>query len=575
MSDNVQLSVRSELAKVISELEKIKEKASEVGDSLAAEGRVIGDSLNTQTKRTETFLGKLRSLSGRVADQMRGDFRSLLSINALGDSLKLSNQFRGAVSESITLGDTIRKLGTSFGIAKGNFAAFQTSLTKGLGEIGLSSETAAKTLEGLVGTNVRGEANVLGYAKTAGQLASISGQKGQEGDIASGMARTIRARGGDANDLGQMKAVAEDLRKIFNSTGKGPTETLRVMEDLFSKMPQDIRKSFGSKGVASLAAAANVAGPNATKFLEDYLQSSPIMRKAFEAQGGKGIIGKEGIDIEKFRSFSKGIMGRVGGDPRLAAQTLGLSEEAAEGFIRLSESLDRVKEAQERLKTSTGNIDDQYQESMGLGESFRANINRVKKVIAEPFSKGQQGLTDLLSKASKSDIGSAAVVGGGGLLAALLAGGALRGIGKGMGGGLGGILGGAAGGALAKQAGATPVWVVNASEMGGAGGAMGALGGMLPKGMGGMLGKAGMFGAAAIATGLATDVVVNKLIPQYTQGTTKEGFEGDAIERLVFGIQRLFNTKDYQYMAEAQKVKIELNERQLKASKQPTRGASF
>lgn len=573
MSNDVQLSVRSGLGKIIKELETLKATAEEVQESMKTSGQEVGESFNKNVKKSENFLGNLRSLSRRIADQMRGDFKSLFAINAIQDSLKLSNQFKGSIAETVNLSDTIRKLSTTFGIASKDFVSFQSKMVKGLGEIGMSSDVASRSLQGLSDTPVRGEDQLLGYSQQAGMLASVSKEQGKEGDIARGIARVIQARGGDVNDLSQVKALAEDLRRVFNQTGKGPTETIRAMENLFTNMPKDLRKSISSQGLTNLAAASAVGGPNATKFLEEYLGKSPIARMAFEAQGGAGVFSEKGIDTQKFAEFAKGIMGRVGGDPRLAAQTLGLSEDAAEGFVRLAENLDKVTEAQNRIAASTGNLNEQYKNSMGLSESFQANINRVKGMFSGGLSWLTQKTTDVMSGASGSDLGSAGVVAGGGLLAALLAGIGTRGL------GLGGIGRAAAAETISGRE-VQPVYVTNAAEIGG--GVAGAVGGA-GKGVLGMLGKAGLVGVAG-AAGVGLGMGANKLLDAKTQGTTLEGFQGNVVERLFFKLDQLVGGKlsgvdpsmhSLSNLPTQQKVIVELNKRDLKESKQPTRGSSF
>lgn len=549
MADPVELSVRSSLSKVIDELGAIRDRARETGDALKSAGASVGESmklsqrqvhetyeefakggayveegLKTNLKNTERFFSGLRSLSRRVADQLRGDFKSLLAVNALTDSMKISNAFRQNVSETVLLSDTIRKLGATFGIAHDRFADFQTKITEGLGEIGLSSDVAARALDGLSKTRVRGEDQIIGYSQQAGMLASVGREKGREGDIAEEMATVIQARGGDVNDMGQVQQLAESLRRVLVETGAGPLATLRSMEQIFKNMPKDFREKITPAGLTNLAAASAVGGPNATKFLEEYLGKSPIARMAFDAQGGKGIFTEKGLDVEKFAKFSKGIMGRVGGDPRLAAQTLGLSEEAAEGFVRLSENLDKVKDAQERVEQSTGSLAEQYRSSMGLGEAFRANINRVKKALAEPLSAVTQKATDVLSSASESNVGAGVVAGGAALAAMALAGFGARGIGAGLAKGVAGMGGTVARKEAAEQflgAKTIPVYVVNVDEfsLGGLGSTAGAAGAAV-EGIGaagaagatglGVLGGVGIIAGAGVAGGALGYYMGNK-----------------------------------------------------------------
>lgn len=476
MSDPVEISVRSALLKVIAELQAIHDKADDTAAAFKRVGNEVAEATQKQTKQTELFISNVRDFARRMADQIKGDFKSLVSLNALAESLRFSNMMRGSIEQTVELSNAIRKLGPVFGITADKFRGFQNTITKGLGDIGLSSDVAARSLEGLSKTQVRGESNLVGYSKTSGMLASVTRQVGSEGEIAKFIADTIQARGGNQNDMGAVNQLAESLRKIFLSTGAVPTESLQAMRDVFLSMPKDLRKKITDEGLVNLAAASAVVGPSATKFIEDYLSQSPIERMAFEAQGGRGIFTNKGIDIEKFAKFAKDITSRIGGDPRMAAKTLGLTDEAAEGFIRLAENLDKVSEAQQKINKTTGDLNKSYRESMGLGESFKANINKVKSTLAKPLSWITQKTTDALSGAAETTAGSAGVVATSAIGAALLAGGGLRGIGKGLGRFAKGSAEEQVREAITGEK-AIPVKVVNFSEMplSGAAGQVGAL----------------------------------------------------------------------------------------------------
>lgn len=571
MPGEVKLSVRSELQKIIDDLTKLTKRGQDVGDTFKEIAKETGDAITDQTNRTNTFFSQMQNFGRRVAGQLKSDFQSLLSINALGGALKLSEQFRGSIKETVNLSDTIRKLGATFGMAQKDFAGFQTAITKGLGDIGLSSEQAANALQGLAETPVKGQKNLIEYSKVAGQLASISGEKGREGDIAKGLSGVVRAQGGNVNDLAQMKAVAAEVQKIREATGKSSTETVKALEDLLRSMPQDLRKAIGVQGLSKLAAAGTAAGGGSTKFLEELLSKSPIARKALEAQGFGNVFGKEGLNIESFRKAAGSVLKRVGMDPRMAAQTLGLTEEAAEGFVRLYESLDQVKAAQDRVVKSNGDVDKAYRETMSLGDSFRASINKVKSIFAAPLSKATQGITGMLGKASESNLGAAGVVAGGGVLAALLAGVGLKGIGKGL--GIGGL---AKGGAIEAMTGrqVQPVYVVNASEIGGG------VGDMLSAG-GGLISKlktTGLYGAAAgvgVGGGALLSEGLNKLVETSAPNsllrkgdTAVTDLLGDIATKLGLLPEIVKSTRE-------QRVKVDLNKKDLKESRPHSRGASY
>lgn len=464
-NSNVVVKVKSSLQQLIDELDKIKGKANEVQEEFKNTGNGVTDNLGKNTKETEKFFSNLRGLSRRVGDQLRRDFKSLVSVNALADGIKLSNQFRGTIAETVQLSDKIRKLGTTFGIARQQFASFQSFLTKGLGEIGMSSDVAARALEGLSTTSVRGQGNLLAYSTTSGMLGSLAGEQGSEGQIARGLSDVILARGGNVNDQGQLNQVAEAVRRAYVTSGSKPTETLANMKALFAAMPQDMRKNLTSEGMANVATLSGVAGPGAIRFFEEYLSKSSIERMPIDMQGGAGIIGSGGINLQKLESFLDNIGGRIGQDPRMAMKTLGISEEAAEGLVRMKEQLGQMRAAAAAAAATTGDLANQYKNSRSMGEAFKANLSKVKALIADPLSSATDTVTGGLNSASESGAGAAAVVAGGGLLASILTGKALKGLG-------GGLLGSVAKGAAAEQflgEKTVPVYVVNAAEIGGFG----------------------------------------------------------------------------------------------------------
>lgn len=553
MADNdIELSVKAQLDDILADLNKMKDRAKEVQDELAKNGKGLQEGLNTQSKKTENFLTKLRSVSGRVATQIIGDFKSLAAIEMGRQALSLSDQFRGAIKESVTLHDTVRKLGGIFGIASKDFSSFQSKMTKGLGKIGLDSTVAANAMQGLVDTPVRGQESLLEYARLSGQLASISGEKGAEGVIAKGISDVIIARGGDPNNMKEVGRVAEDLRKLRATTGKSPTESLKSMQGMFTGMAQDMRSMITTSGLSNIAAISQTAGPASEAFFKDIMGRSKIERQAFEQQGFKDVFSEKGFDLDKFEKASKNILSRVGGDPRLAAKTLGLSDSAAEGFVRLTEKIDASREAVSKLSTITGSINQTYKESRTLGEAFKANINNVKSSLSDFMAPVLGGATDLFNKTSETQGGSAAIVAGGGILASILAGGALRGVGKGL--GLGGFAKAAAVEAATGEK-VQKVHVINASEIGSSF-PVGGISTGISKGMGkmmlGMLGKAGLVGAAG-AIGYGAGTLINEYGPTI-KGKTSEGFEGGLVERLFFKLDKLIGGESAQNIIKSEEI---------------------
>lgn len=530
MSNGVKLSVKADMNELIRAISDVQSKMRDMAQTFDETATASDKAFNESTKKVTTYFQKTRSIGRQVLDQLKSDFKSLMSINALQESLKLSNQFRGSIQQTIELSDSIRKLGGVFGITSKQFVDFQKQITRGLGDLGLGSEVGSSVMEGLArsGTNVRGGASVTAYAQQAGALGQITGQRGEEGEIAKLLAQTMQARGMDPNDLKAMEQVSEAVRKSFNSTGATATQSLQKMTQIFTRMPQDLRKTLSPKALGQLMTISGVAGPNATKFLEEFMGASKIQRASFEAQGFKGVAGKEGINLDKLEEAIGGVLGRIGNDPRMAAQTLGISEEAAEGLVRLSESMGQVRDATKRFNSDVTDMKTQISETRGLGESFSAAINKTKATITSMTAPLTQGVTKMMSKMADTTGGSAALVAGGATIAALLSGIGLRGIGKALGGGMGGTLarGAAAQAITGKEV--QPVYVVNAGEIG-AGGALGALGGM---GRFAGLARFGVAGAG-LGLGVAGGMAVNEL------PGVKENAQGAAGKLLdLFGLDK-------------------------------------
>lgn len=577
---NVQLNVKSELEKVVAQLERIKEAANEVSDTMGGVGKSTGKRVGDESKKVETMFSRIASSGRRLADQLRSDFKTLLSLQSLQAGLSLSNQFGDSLKQTVSLSDSIKKFGTSLGIARQDFAKFQSQLTKGMGEIGMSSEEAADTIRGLAGTGVEGAEAVTSYSKSAAQLASLGGERGRAGDIAGMIASVVRAQGKNVNDPVAMQAVARSVSKAMEGTGKSASEVLTSMKDVFEAMPSEMRKAVTPEALASYAAAETVGGPGATSALKSFLTAGQFdpKRLALEAQGFGKVFTKEGgLDVGELKKFSESIKQR-GLDFRSSLKTAGFSEQEAEGLVRLTESADRVAQSMEKVRKASDDYEKKARQNMTLQEAFQSNVNKVKAMIAEPLSKGTQGITDLLGKAGETEGGAAAVVAGGAALSAILAGGGLRGIGKVLGGGAGGlgqtVMGQAKRGVYEELTGrkVQDVYVVNASEIGGS---VGDTAGKLA-GLGGKLatvGKAAGGVGLAASAGLAIGGEAEKLIDKYTQGRTQEGFEGSAIERLIFKLDKLVGGEASQKILKGQEVNIKLSQGIEKT--RSARGASY
>lgn len=419
----VELSVNSELSRIADELKAISKLQTEVSKGFEDNAKKASDGISNASKDSKNSVQGLGDLARRVASSIKDDFKALLSINAITSSLKLSSVFGSAIKESVSLGDTIRKLSNVFDIPEARFRTFQTNLMKGLGAIGLSSEAADNALNGLAETPVRGEGNLQSYTNTAGQLASVSGQRGQEGAIAKGLSQAVLARGQNPNDLKAMAAVADDVLRIRKATGAGAAESLGTLNDLFSHANAQFQGRLRSGGGVNLASAALRGGKDATSFLEEYLGKNSLSRSALDSQGFKDIISPNGsIDRGNVSGILREANRRVPGDAQAGLTTMGLSDEQAKGFIRLAKAMEESGDRINGASRAIVDLNKEFQDTMGLFEAGTAILSRFKSAFSGFFVTFEHDLTDLLKFLSKSDAGSTAAVGVGGIAALKLAG---------------------------------------------------------------------------------------------------------------------------------------------------------
>ena len=568
------LTVETELDKIIKELKRINDMNKEVGAGFKKTGDQIGEGVRKQTRDTITMMERLRELGKAVLGGLKDDFKALAGINALQGALALNKQFQGSIKESISLSDTIRKLGATFGISQDKFSSFKSKLVQGMGEIGASSDAAAKVLESLADSTVRDENSLLRYSKIASQLASLSREQGNEGGVAQGIERVLVSQGKNANAPGEAERVAHDVTKAAVASGMKASEVLGSMQKMFDGMDPEKRKNISTRALAEQAVAAQTSGGATVHLFEQFSKMSRERSGQFQAMGLSSLFGPDGkLNMAAIPDIKKR-MAATGLSPKEAALAATGEEQSAEGLVRLLDNADRVGDALKRLEGATDDYEKTAAKSRTLQEAFNANVNKVKGSISTAMDKygiGDpiKGVTDALSGAAdeKTGMGSAAVVAGGGLMAAVLAGGGIKAIGGLLNGG-GGLAGGVAKGKALEEAGIQPVYVTNFSEFGrGKGGGVTDL---IEKGKGltGIAGKAaGIAGkgaglASAGMAGYEIGTAINGVIESSTQGKTSEGFEGNAVERLIFKMDQLLggeNAKKIMVSVESKDPSIRVN----------------
>lgn len=562
MGSEVVLVGRAELDQILKSLKKFRDEADRGVKQVGNLGKKTNETLENSTKKAETKIKQTGSTLRRLAGQLYSDFKALMSLNALQGAMKMSSMFQGAVAESVDLSDTIRRLGASFGIAQKDFGNFQSALTKGLGDIGASSEEAARALEGLSGLGIKDKNALINMTKGAVTLGGISGEKGNIKGIAGQLGSVLKSQGANVEDVGAQKRLIGEVTAAVQATGKGASEILGAMDDIFSKMPEELRKKVGPEFMSQMAVVATTAGPGATAALQQYMGAGSIGRKPFEAQGFGNVIGKDGmLNLKELFKFIKAMKGRIGFDTRASLKTAGFSEEAADGLLRIANSSKELERNLDALSSASRDNEEVYRNTRGLVDSFKGSINTVKGSLETLFHAGgvSQKITDFLSSQVGSKGGSAAVVAGGATIAAMLAGGGLRGI------------TGLVGGEMKKKAfeevtgeKVQDVFVVNFDQMGKGGGPGGSMESLKKFGaVGGAVGG-GLAAGAAIGEG------INYIDQQMGGGMSDAIVSGfDKLDKWMGGKMSGTNRNDQPI-----KVHVETKTPNLRATDKPQRGSA-
>ena len=536
MANPIEITVRTQLSKIIKELDGISKSFEDAERGMKKTATNVDDGITTTMRNTQTKIEQSGSLMKRVFAGLKDDVKALLGVSALAGGLKLSNTMRGTISDTIQLSDTVRKLSGVFKIAERDQAGFIGSMTKGLGQIGLGSDAAARALEGLAETQVRGQKNLQSYAKTAGMLAGAGNQKGQEAAIATGLAGVVQAQGKNVNNTEAMKATAEAVNRTHQATGIPITEILANMKELFSTMNSDIKKSMTPQAMSSLIAAGHAGGSATTDFMKSYLSMNKIQRATQDAiLGVKGGLFNEktGVNREALMGLMTRAKGYGMGNVETGLEAIGMSADQAKGLKLLADNIDQVEAAAKNATSTNKNLRESFEDTKTMGESFKGNIDRVKSTLAWPIALATGGMTNLLKSTQTSTIGSAMVVGGSALGSAALIKYGLGGVGAAM--GMKNLQERIIEGTGEKI---QNVHVTNFSEvkgLGGAGGGAGAAaaGAAETLGVGGaaLAGAAVAVPAAIMAGALAT-------VPDYVNKQTGE--HTTAIDALLIGMRKIF-----------------------------------
>lgn len=243
---------------------------------------------------------------------------------------------------------------------------------------------------------------------------------------------------------------------------------------------------------AATAASGNAAGVDAVKSLiTNDLEKSVRLSAALGLKQNK----QGQLDLSSLGSseYAKKVMGLGSNDQQrlLSIKSItGASDDAAQAFLDIAKKSGVFGQALDKASHDTEKFEDSAEKAKdNLENAYKGMMNSITEQLSY-IIKPLEGPIKSVMNAVK---GSPLLMGAAGLATAGIGGALIRSLGKSVFGKLPGmgLASGVAEGKALEQAGVQPVFVVNASEIGG-GGIAGAAGSM-----GGFLGKAGLVGLAA------------------------------------------------------------------------------
>jgi hypothetical protein len=408
----VEVEVKSQLSKIVEDLQSITKAAKSVSEAIKKGTGDVGEEVDKQNKRVQGGLEKMATTGRKIADRMRQDFLSLGTIMAAQGGFALGKQLEKAAAGAITASDAIHRYGGILGIAKSNFVDFESQAVSSLGHIGLSADVLAQTMKGLSETTVRGSAMTQMYAENAGELASITGERGNESSIAKSIAGAIVAQGGNANDPKQVAAMVAQVLQISRTSGGTASGNAESLRNLYTGTNQAFQ-GFLRNGGATTLAAAEKSAPGSSAFFEDYLGKNQFMNARADAQGIGNILGANGqINASQVQSIMAQATATGGGKAQAGLEMqFGMTQDQAQAFMRLSEALKTTGNEINTAKSQIFNLNTEFATTKTLMDNLTGSFENFWSKLIPVTAALTEGASRVLGNASQSAAGSAIVTG--------------------------------------------------------------------------------------------------------------------------------------------------------------------
>lgn len=485
--------------------------------------------VNASDKGTTRMTAMFRNLGTRVKE----DLKTAFDATGVMAGMKFGKDLAEGVKQVFEMERAFDRLNTRLKLTTSQMEMFKSSMGRRVASTGQKIEDVLPGVETAAARGgVKSPEQLTAIGEMLGQVRATTGEG--TADLSDTVVEILKNQG-KAITAASFKSTLDALQATrvqgaFKTAGDAGSAIQQLSGIL--KPEQMKAMGLGSRELGGLAAMASRGGEHGQDILHKIMETaaSPGGQQQLNAIFGGQIFKGGKFNASGFQSSSKNQFGQYTSQAQAAA--LGTNQADLSRFVdSMKAGLDDFKrvttganETAGQFETATDNLAtkiDKFKESMKesgreIGESLSV---LTKDVMSGNFGKAGgdlkkagQALWENKGNVA-SGIGITAGVG-------LLAGGALNSLLSKVPGG--GIAKGLAGGELAKQAGVTPVYVTNASDIGGgpAVGAMAGVGGKLAQG-------AAVVGAAAIGyeigqaimsipifksmTGSATDYLHDKM----------------------------------------------------------------
>lgn len=498
--------------KIVQAMEDIKEQAKKLADVIEESlGKGAPKSIDAMEKAADKGANAISSRFKDLGKRIKEDLKTAFDISGLAAGLKFAETLGQGIKEVFSLEKAFDKLNTRLQLTGKTFQDFKKSVGTSVASTGQKLEDVFPGIETASSKGgVKSPQELAAIGKALGQVRAATGESTEA--LASSVVEILRTQGKKvtAQTFQQTLDALQGTRTsgAFKTAGEAGGAIQAITTGV---SPEQLKKmGLGTRELGGLAAQASKAGEGGNEILQHVLQMATqaggkqLLNSIFGTQLFKG----DKLDVNAFSKVNKNQFGKY--SEQVLASATGADQAGLSRFLDVMKSgmSDFKKVAQgsnetaSQFKTATNNLASSVDQFKERTKNATREVGEDLAASASELLKGNfKGAFEDLKHGGHSALenkGTIAAALGGSAAAALLLGGAGGSLLKKIP-GVGGLAGGLAGGELAKQAGATPVYVVNASEIGG--GLPGAAGGAL--GAAGKLGLFGLAGGAGLAAGAA------------------------------------------------------------------------